>query len=77
MMVASHYLNQCWLHIGEVLWHLPESTFMMSVQTAIQYSEFEKYTFKSLSIFPASKLIGLVLMGSYVRELDIANWNSN
>ena len=28
----SHYLNQCWLIITEVLWHLSESSFMGKAQ---------------------------------------------
>ena len=27
LMAPSHYLNQCWLLISEVLWHWPESNF--------------------------------------------------
>ena len=28
-MAPSHYLNQCWLLISEVLWHSPERNFTM------------------------------------------------
>ena len=28
LMVPSHYMNQCWLPISEILWHSPESNFM-------------------------------------------------
>ena len=27
LMAPSHYLNQCWLMISEVLWHSPDSNF--------------------------------------------------
>ena len=42
----SHYLNQCWLPINEVLWHSPESNFTASAQATIRYYECKKYTFK-------------------------------
>ena len=38
LMAPSHYLNQCWLLISEVL-----SNFKVSVQATILYDEFEKY----------------------------------
>ena len=28
LMAPSHYLNQCWLIIREVLWHSPEGNFI-------------------------------------------------
>ena len=40
----SHYLNQCWLIISGVLWHLPESNFTASGQATILYNEFKNYT---------------------------------
>ena len=39
LLAPSHYLNQCWLIISEVLW--PESNFRMSAQAIILYNEFE------------------------------------
>ena len=40
LKAPSHYPNQCWLLIGEVLWHSPESNFTASTQTTIPYNEF-------------------------------------
>ena len=34
---ATHYLNQCWLFISEVLWHSPESNLTVSAQVTIPY----------------------------------------
>ena len=31
LMAPSHYLNQCWIFISEVLWHSPESNFTMYI----------------------------------------------
>ena len=30
LMASSHYLNDCWFLISEVLWHSPESKFTVS-----------------------------------------------
>ena len=40
----SHYLNQCWLLISEVLWHSPLSNFTVSDEATILYNEFDHYT---------------------------------
>ena len=32
LTTPSHYLNQCWFIIGEVLWHLPQNHFTASAQ---------------------------------------------
>ena len=39
-MAPSHYLNQCWLLISEVLWHSPEGSFTRGHAT-ILYVEFK------------------------------------
>ena len=36
----SHYLNQCWLFISEVVWHSPGRNFTSSAQGAILYNRF-------------------------------------
>ena len=46
LTVPSHYQNQCWLIISEVLWHAPERNFIAIDQVAILYSELENYDFK-------------------------------
>ena len=37
LMAPSHYLNQCWLLISEVLWHSHKSSFTASAPAAILY----------------------------------------
>ena len=45
LLTPSHYLNQCWLPINEVLWHSHESSFTASAQATILCNEFDNYTF--------------------------------
>ena len=47
LTAPSHYLNQYWLLIREVLWHSPGRNFTVSVQATILYNEFENYTYKN------------------------------
>ena len=42
--VLSHYLNQCWLFISDVLWFSPESNSIASGQATVPLNEFENYT---------------------------------
>ena len=44
LMTPSHYLNQCWLLINQVLWRLLERNFTASVQTTILYDMSLKIT---------------------------------
>ena len=46
LTAPSHYLNQCWLNIGEVLWHSPEGNFTGNAQYFFLWYEFEKNWFK-------------------------------
>ena len=52
LMAPSHYLNQCWLLIGEDLWHSPKSNYTVSAQVTILYKAFENCTFKNQSHIP-------------------------
>ena len=40
LTAPSHYLNQCWLMISEVLWHTPDSNF---TGNTYRWNEFEIY----------------------------------
>ena len=31
-LAPTHYLNQCWFNVSEILWHSPESNFTASAQ---------------------------------------------
>ena len=46
LAAPSHYLNQCWLTIKGVLWHLPESNFTRSIHGCNPQYVFEDCTFK-------------------------------
>ena len=39
LMAPSHYLNQCWLLISEILWYSLESNFTARARAAIWYNE--------------------------------------
>ena len=56
LTAPSHYLNQCWLLISEVLWHSSESNSTARAQAIILHNELESYilkiTFKSLCMGP-------------------------
>ena len=43
LTAATHYLNQCWLMISEMLWHPPDSNFIPSPQGIYCLNEFETY----------------------------------
>ena len=41
LKTPTHYLNQCWLLINEVLWPSFESNFSVNAHVTILYNEFE------------------------------------
>ena len=43
LTAPSHYLNQCWLMISEVLWHSPDSNFTENASNIYCWNEFEIY----------------------------------
>ena len=43
LTAPSHYLNQCWLMISEVLWHSAESNFTENTSDIYRWNEFEIY----------------------------------
>ena len=45
LTAPSHYLNQCWLTISEILWHSPESNFTENTKDIYLWNEFEIYKF--------------------------------
>ena len=46
LTAPSHYLNQCWLLIIEVLWHSSESNSTARAQAIILQNELESYILK-------------------------------
>ena len=57
LATPSHYLNQCWLYITEVLWQSSESNVKASTQAAILMNEFEKCTSKIIVIYSMSQWV--------------------
>ena len=49
LTAPSHYMNQCWFLISEVLWHSPESNLTVSSQDTALYHEFENNIFKIIA----------------------------
>ena len=54
---TSHYLNQCWLLISEILRHSPESHFTTSAQAITLYNKFENDTFEMLATSLCSQAV--------------------
>ena len=48
LTAPSHYLNQCWLLLIEVLQHLPQRNFTVSAQATILWHKFANYTINQL-----------------------------
>ena len=46
LTAPSHYLNQCWLIISKVLWHLSEDIIIRRFDDINQQSKIEDYIFK-------------------------------
>ena len=51
LTAPSHYLNQHWFRIGEVLWHSPGSKLIEITQVTILYNKFEIYRLRIAAIF--------------------------
>ena len=54
---TSHYLNQCWPFISEVLWHSPQTNFRAKAQACILDDELENYTFKITTASPSGQCV--------------------
>ena len=48
LTAPSHYLNQCWRMISEILWHSPDNNFTENTQEIYCWNEFEIYQFKTV-----------------------------
>ena len=57
----SHYLNQCWFLIDEVLWHSFESNFIVSAKATMLYNEVQNDTFKITATSPRGQWVNLVV----------------
>ena len=47
-MALSEYLDQCWLLVNKVMWHLPEINFIVGAQAPALYDEFENCTYSHI-----------------------------
>ena len=59
LMALSHYLNQCWPIISEVLWHSHEHYFTGNTQNISPWYEFENHQFEITSTSPRGQWINM------------------
>ena len=59
LTAPSHYLNQCWLLISEVLWHSSENKSTARAQAIILHNELKSYVGKLLSYHPGAIVLSL------------------
>ena len=52
LTAPSHYLNQCWLIIGEMPWHSSEGIIVRRCEDTIQWNKIENCSFKMASSSP-------------------------
>ena len=57
LTAPSYFLEQCWLLIGEVLWHLPESNFTATAQTTILFNKFKYFAFEITIGYPRGQWV--------------------
>ena len=58
LMAPSHYLNQCWLTIGEIFGHLPLGNLTgNALPTISAHNRFELYFIKIMQHFPGAGII--------------------
>ena len=61
LMAPSHYLNQCWLLISEVLWLSPENNFTSCVPATIQHHAHDNYMFNIAATFPRRQWVNHII----------------
>ena len=74
LTAPSHYLNQYWLTMSDVLWHPPESNFATSIQVTILYNEFGNYTFNT-SISPGPNELTILLVNKVSLDLVLLQFS--
>ena len=57
LTTPSHYLNQCWLLFGLILWRSPERYFRANAHATIRYYTFENHTLIITVTSPRSQWI--------------------
>ena len=78
LMATSHYLNQCWVIIGEIFWHSPGSNFTVSFQLLLHIRSLKIILFTITATSPRGQ------MGwNYTLTIDATSprgqmsWNQN
>ena len=61
LTAPSHYLNQCWLIIGMVQWHLYEGSFTRDTSTIDHLNQLENYSYKIYSESPRGQRVNGLL----------------
>ena len=57
MTAPSHYLNQCWLMVCEVLWHSLDSNFTENTSVVYHWNGFETYQFETVVKAPRGQWV--------------------
>ena len=65
LTAPSHYLNQCWLIIRGVLWHISESSFAGIAQGIDSGYEFEKDILKNIFKSPRGQWVNELMLISH------------
>ena len=73
LMAPSHYLNQCWLMISEVLWHSPDSNFTENTQDIYHWNEFEIYLFETVVKSPRGQWVKPAGAAAIIFQANQAN----
>ena len=77
LTAPSHYLNQCWLIISEVLWHSPDSNFTENASDIYRWNDFEIYWFETVVKSPRGQWVNLVnrlLHQDAYHHLTLLSW---
>ena len=70
LTAPSHYPNQCWLFIIEVLWNSSESNFIVVTQTTIMYNKFENYAFEIIATSPWGQWVNSQVLWGLLSNLE-------
>ena len=69
----SHYLNQCWLIICEVLHHSPEVSSAGNAHESNHYNAFENYLFKIKVTIPMGQWVKLMCTHNMIMVISSQN----
>ena len=82
LMAPSHYQNQYWLIIDDILWYYFEIIFTVSTQATILYDEFKDYTFNITATSPRGQWVNSSAPGtnyakdqmSHAKSMWLSSW---